>query len=189
MPRRADQIGVFVIEVDDPARTADIAKAVDAEFKSSLAETLTETEKSFQLGFIAQMDQIVGLIRIVSFVVIFIIMAVVANTMAMTARERLAEYATFKALGFSPGYVGALVFGEAMMLACIGGALGMLLTLPAVKVVAASPIGAFVAVFKLQAGTVQLQALCALAVGIAAALVPAFRSANIRIVEGLRHIG
>ena len=31
---------------------------------------------------------------------IVIIMAVMANTMAMTARERYGEYATFKALGF-----------------------------------------------------------------------------------------
>ena len=37
---------------------------------------------------------IVTAVRIVSFVVIVIIFAVVANTMAMTARERLAEYAT-----------------------------------------------------------------------------------------------
>ncbi len=188
-PRRADQIGVFVVEVNDPARTADISKAIDAEFKSSLAETLTETEKAFQLGFVAQMESIVLLIRIVSFVVIFIIMAVVANTMAMTARERLAEYATFKALGFSPAYVGALVFGEAMMLSLIGAGLGILLTFPMANGFAASPAGAAFAVFKVSDNTVLLQVACAVVVGIVAALVPGIRSANIRIVEGLRHIG
>ena len=127
-PRRMEQIGTFVIEVDDPSRTADISKAIDAEFRNSLAETLTETEKSFQLGFISQMEQIILTIRIVSFVVIFIIMAVVANTMAMTARERLTEYATLKALGFGPGFVASLIFGEALMLSLIGGVLGILLT-------------------------------------------------------------
>lgn len=188
-PRRADQIGVFVVEVNDPARTADISKAVDAEFRSSLAETLTETEKSFQLGFVAQMESIVLLIRVVSFVVIFIIMAVVANTMAMTARERLSEYATFKALGFSPGFVGALVLGEAMMLSLIGAGLGILLTFPLAKGFAASPAGAAFAVFKVSDDTVLLQIACAVVVGLAAALVPGIRSANIRIVDGLRHIG
>lgn len=187
-PRRMDQIFTFLIEVDDPSRTADIAKAIDAEFKNSLAETLTETEKSFQLGFIAQMEQIILTIRIVSFVVIFIIMAVVANTMAMTARERLGEYATLKALGFSPGFVAALVFGEALMLSLAGGGLGILLTFPIAKAVGVIA-SAVLVVFKVSQSTVLMQLACATVVGIAAALVPGWRSARINIVDGLRHIG
>ena len=188
-PRRADQIGIFNIEVTDPGRVADIARAIDAEFKNSLAETLTETEKSFQLGFIAQSEAIVVSIRVVSFVVILIIMAVVANTMAMTARERLAEYATLKALGFSPGFVAALVFGEALMLALIGAGIGILLTFPVARGFAASPAGAMFAVFKVSQDTVLLQIASALVVGVIASLVPGWRSANIRIVDGLRHVG
>ncbi len=188
-PRRADQIGVFNIEVTDPGRIADISKAIDAEFKNSLAETLTESEKSFQLGFVAQSEAIVVAIRVVSFVVIFIIMAVVANTMAMTARERLAEYATLKALGFSPGFVAALVFGEAMALALIGAGIGILLTFPVAQGFAASPAGTLFASFKVSSSTVALQATCAVVVGCVAALVPGWRSANIKIVDGLRHAG
>jgi putative ABC transport system permease protein len=188
-PRRADQIGIFNIEVTDPGRIADIAKAIDVEFKNSLAETLTETEKSFQLGFIAQSEAIVVAIRVVSFVVILIIMAVVANTMAMTARERLAEYATLKALGFSPGFVAALVFGEAMMLSLIGAGIGILLTFPVAQGFAASPAGTMFAVFKVSQQTVFLQLAAAIVVGIIASLVPGWRSANIKIVDGLRHVG
>ena len=188
-PRRADQVGVFNVEVTDPTRTAEIARAIDAEFKNSLAETLTETEKAFQLGFVAQMETIVLAIRIVSFVVIFIIMAVVANTMAMTARERTAEYATLKVLGFSPTFVGALVFGETMMLCLIGGGLGVLVTYPIVALFAATPFGTFFAKFAVGGSTVALQWLCAVVVAAVAALVPAWRSARIRIVEGLRHVG
>jgi putative ABC transport system permease protein len=188
-PRRADQIGIFNIEVTDPGRIADIARAVDSEFKNSLAETLTETEKSFQLGFVAQSEAIVVAIRVVSFVVIFIIMAVVANTMAMTARERLAEYATLKALGFSPGFVASLVFGEALMLSLFGAALGILLTFPVAGAFANSPAGAAFASFKVSGDTVILQIVCALVVGVIAGLVPGWRSAHVRIVDGLRHVG
>ena len=187
--RRADQIGIFLIEVSDPSRSADIAKAVDAEFKNSLAETLTETEKAFNLNFVSQIESIVMAIRIVSFVVIFIIMAVVANTMAMTARERLAEYATIKALGFSPGFVALLIVGEALMLSLIGAAIGIALTLPIAAGFAASPAGAIFAVFKVSNDTILFQLACALTVGIVASLVPAWRSANIKIVDGLRHVG
>jgi len=154
-----------------------------------LAETLTETEKSFQLGFIAQSEAIVVAIRVVSFVVILIIMAVVANTMAMTARERLAEYATLKALGFSPGFVAGLVFGEALMLALIGAGIGILLTFPVAQGFAASPAGTIFAVFKVSQDTVLMQLASAIVVGVIASLVPGWRSANIKIVDGLRHVG
>ncbi len=188
-PKRADQIGIFNIEVTDPGRIADIGKAIDAEFRNSLAETLTETEKSFQLGFIAQSEAIVVAIRVVSFVVILIIMAVVANTMAMTARERLAEYATLKALGFSPGFVAALVFGEALVLALIGACVGILLTFPVARGFAASPAGAVFAVFKVSHNTVLMQFASGIVVGVIASLAPGWRSANVKIVDGLRHVG
>ncbi len=187
-PRRADQVGVFIIEVNDASRTADISAAIDAEFKNSLAETLSETEKAFQLGFVAQSEAIIIAIRIVSFVVIFIIMAVVANTMAMTARERLAEYATLKALGFSPGFVAALIFGEAMMLSLLGAGLGIMLTFPIAKAFGVATAAVF-AVFKVGEITVLMQIGCAVVVGIVAALVPGWRSAHIKIVDGLRHAG
>ena len=187
-PKRGDQIGTFVVEVKDPSRVADIGRAIDAEFKNSLAETLTETEKAFQLGFVAQSEAIVVAIRIVSFVVIFIIMAVVANTMAMTARERLAEYATLKALGFSPAFVAALIFGEAMMLSLIGAGIGILLSIPVAKAFGIATQAVF-AVFKISPSTFGLQLACALAVGFVAALVPSWRSARIKIVDGLRHVG
>jgi putative ABC transport system permease protein len=84
--------------------------------------------------------------------------------------------------------VASLIFGEALMLALIGGGLGMLLTFPLAKgvgVIAA----AVLPVFKVSQGTVILQLACALAVGLAAALVPSWRSARIKIVDGLRHVG
>jgi len=188
-PRRGDNIGAFNIEIKDASRAAEVSKEIDNLFRNSLAETLTETEKAFQLGFVAQSEAIVVAIRTVSFVVIFIIMAVVANTMAMTARERIAEYATLKVLGFSPFYVGALIFGEAMVLALMGALIGILLTFPMAQGFASSPAGAAFAVFAVTPSTVQLQIICAFVVGIVAAIVPSIRSARVKIVDGLRHVG
>ncbi|MGB8599209.1 MAG: FtsX-like permease family protein, partial [Burkholderiales bacterium] len=148
---------------------------------------LTETEKSFQLGFVSMSDQIVAAIRVVSFVVILIILAVVANTMAMTARERLSEYATLKALGFGPSYVAALIFGESLALAFIGCVIGIALTFPMAQAFA-SAVGTMFPVFSVSDETVQMQILCAIAVGILAAIVPGRRAATVKIVDGLRSI-
>ncbi len=186
-PRRADQAGVFIVSIADSSASADIARTIDAEFKNSLAETLTETEKAFTLAFVAMIETIIVAIEGVSYVVILIIMAVAANTMAMTARERLSEYATMKALGFPPRTIALLILAEAMLLAALGGAIGMLLTPPVVQVFHAATISVF-AKMPLVPQTFYLQAGCALVVGLVAGVIPAFRASRIKIVDGLRHV-
>lgn len=187
-PQRANQVGVFVVQVSDVARAAEISKAVDAQFGNSAAETLTETEQAFQIGFVKQTEAIVIAIRIVSFVVIFIILAVMANTMAMTARERMSEYATLKALGFGPGFLGSLIFGESLAIAAVGAGLGIALTFPVADWFARQ-MGTLFKVFEVSTATVWMQAGCAITVGLAAAVLPASRAARVRIVDGLRAVG
>ncbi|MGZ8156315.1 MAG: ABC transporter permease [Burkholderiales bacterium] len=187
-PARADQVGIFMVEVADVERAAAVSEAIDKQFKNSLAETLTETEQAFQIGFVKQTEAIVIAIRIVSFVVIFIILAVMANTMAMTARERLGEYATLKALGFGPKFVAGLIYGESFAIAAVGCTIGIALTFPVGKWFA-SQMGTLFPVFGVSDETVLLQIVCALAVGAIAAALPARRAARVRIVEGLRAIG
>ncbi|ALE54009.1 ABC transporter permease [Paraburkholderia sp. SIMBA_055] len=186
--RRADQVGVYVLGIAVPEEAAAISRNVDDVFRNSLAETLTETEQAFQLGFVAMSNQIIAAIRVVSYVVIVIIMAVMANAMAMSARERTVEYATLKALGFGPGFLALLMFGESLTLCIAGGGLGMLLTPPAASIFRQATGGVF-PVFHVSRDTVLLQAACAGVVGVAAAIIPAIQAARVRIVEGLRAIG
>jgi putative ABC transport system permease protein len=185
---RADQVGIFLVDVLDADRAAEVSHAIDALFKNSLAETLTETERAFQIGFVKQTEALVVAIRLVSYVVIVIILAVMANTMAMTARERLAEYATLKALGFAPAYVAALILGESVAIAALGAAIGIALTFPVGDWFAAQ-VGTLFPVFEVSGQTVALQIACALGVGVLAAIVPGRRAATVKIVDGLRAIG
>jgi putative ABC transport system permease protein len=113
---------------------------------------------------------------------------VMANTMAMTARERLAEYATLKALGFSPAYVAFLVLGESVAIALAGGLAGIAATFPVAQWFGAQ-MGTLFPHIEVSALTVAMQLGCAAAVGVAAALLPGRRAARVRIVEGLRAIG
>ena len=188
VPRRANSVGVYVISLASADRAAEVAGAVDREFKNSLAETLTETEQAFQLGFVSMTEAIVVAIKIVSFLVIFIIMAVMANTMAMTVRERMAEYATLKALGFGPGHLTLLIFGESLAIAGFGSALGIALTFPVAEKFGKA-MGTLFPVFYVNAETLYMQAAAGLIVGAVAALLPCVRAAHIRIVDGLRSVG
>lgn len=185
---RANQVGVYVLGIGNPDNAAAVSLAVDAVFKNSLAETLTETEQAFQLSFVAMSNQIIAAIRIVSYVVILIIMAVMANTMAMSARERTAEYATLKALGFGPVFLATLIFGESLTICVLGGGLGLALT-PSAATVFKSLVGGIFPIFTVSAETLAAQAACALTVGVLAAVLPAMRAARVRVVDGLRAVG
>jgi putative ABC transport system permease protein len=115
-------------------------------------------------------------------------MAVMANTMAMTARERGSEYATMKALGFGGGYVALLILGESLAIALAGGVIGVLLTFPLAHAFA-DAMGSLFPIFLISDETLAMQLGAALIVGLVAAALPAWRAANIRIVDGLRAVG
>ncbi len=184
---RGDFVGVYVLGIRDPANAAVISQRIDEQFRNSLAETLTETEKAFQLGFVAMSEAILVALQAVSYIIVVIIMAVMANTMTMTARERLAEYATLKALGFGPGFVVRLLFGESLFIALFGGMVGVLLTLP-LAAAFANLAGTLFPVFRVSGTTMALQLAAALIVGVVAAAWPAWKMSRIDIVAGLRHV-
>jgi putative ABC transport system permease protein len=188
IPRRADQAGFMIVQLRDPEQAAEVAEAIDATFRNSLAETLTETEKAFQLGFVAMTETILLAVQAVSYVIIVIILAVMANTMAMTARERSSEYATLKALGFGGGFVALLIFAESIAIAVAGGALGVALTFPLAYGFAGA-MGSLFPIFFVSHDTVVRQLVAALAIGIVAAAIPAWQAARVRIVDGLRAVG
>jgi len=184
----ADQVGWYMIEINHPDLAADVSVRVDKTFKNSLAETLTETEKAFTLSFISMTEAIVIAIKLVSFVIIFIILAVVANTMAMTARERIGEYAIFKTLGFGGFHVTGLIFAESLLITMLGASLGIILTFPAAKIFS-KELSAYFPVFNIERETIAMDIVAAFLVGLVAAIFPTWRAVKIRIADGLRRIG
>ncbi|MBS1113038.1 MAG: hypothetical protein H6Q92_801 [Nitrospirae bacterium] len=187
-PGRADQVGWYMVEVRNPNLAADVSVRIDKMFRNSLAETLTETEKAFNLGFISMTEAILITIQLVSYVIILIIMAVVANTMAMTARERIGEYAVFKTLGFGGFHVAGLIFGESLFITMTGAAIGILLTFPAAKVFA-QQLSTYFPIFNVERETIYLDIAAACLIGISAAAFPTWRAVRMRIADGLRRIG
>lgn len=187
VPSLADQVGVYVVQVKNAADVSSMSAAIDSTFKNSLSETRTETQKAFQLGFIAMVDTILLAIQTVAYVVILIIMAVMANTMAMAARERTREYATLRALGFGALFVNALIVGESLVMSALGAGIGILMTFPLANAFFSATRDLFL-VFKVTPETLALQLGAALAIGIAASIAPTLSARKIRIVDGLRAI-
>ena len=135
-------------------------------------------QKSTSIGFIFSLGTIMG----------FIVGVVIVYQILYTdVSDHIAEYATLKALGFGPGFVAFLILGESVALTLLGGALGILLTFPVVSTFKTT-IGAIFPSFRVSQETLVWQAASVVAVALLAAIVPAIRSARIKIVDGLRHV-
>ena len=178
------QIGWYIIRVEDPKNAEAIAKAVDAEFANSPAETKTETEGAFVKGFAEQAGNIGAIVIFVLTVVFFTILLVAGNTMAQAVRERTSELGVLKAIGFTDAQVLGLVLAEALLIAIVGGSIG--LALGALFVNAGDPTGGALPVFILRPVYVAAGIVCIVLLGIVSGLFPALQAMRMNAVEALR---
>jgi putative ABC transport system permease protein len=187
-PRRADQVGYFIVGISNPEDAAEVSKEIDGLFKNSIAETLTETEKAFQLSFVTMTEAIVIAIKVVSYVVIAIIIVVVANTMAMSVRERKSEYATMKAFGFDSFIISFIIISESVLISLIGSVIGIILTFPAVKIVG-DILSVYFPIFVLSEVVIYKSLSYSILAGFLSGLLPSIEVIRVGIADGLRWSG
>ena len=125
-------MGWYIVQVKPGTNTAEVSQSIDNLFANSRAETKTETERQFQQGFAGTFSAVIQAMNFISFVIIGIIMLVLGNTMIMSSRERTREYAVLKTLGFSGFHLLGMIAGESLLIAALGGGIGLLITFPAI---------------------------------------------------------
>jgi putative ABC transport system permease protein len=184
--RYKGMIGWYYVKVANPDDSARVAKAIDNEFSNSAYETKTDTEKAFAAGWVKQFGNIEFLIMAIGTVVFFTLLLVTGNTMATAVRERTAELAVLKAVGYSDRFVLLFVLGESVLIAGIGGAIG--LALAKLLTLGGDPTGGFLPIFNMPASVIPWGLGAALAVGVASAILPAVTAMRLRVVNALRRV-
>jgi putative ABC transport system permease protein len=187
-PGREGLVGWYILNVSRPQEMPGVAKAIDDFYLNSRASTKTETEREFAQSFVSMSSAIITSLEVTSFVLVSIILLVLANTMLMSARERMREYAVMKTIGFTRYHMIGLIGGESMLMAATGGLLGLALTFPLAAAIGRAFPTMF-PVFEVETITILLAMAIALLAGFIAALFPATRAVRMRIAEGLRSIG
>ncbi len=182
-----DQVGWYVIRVSDPQESDAVAARLDALFANSPAETKTSTENAFVQAFAAQIGDVGSILMAILAAVLFTMLLVAANTMGQAVRERTNELAVMKTLGFTDGQLLALVLGESMLLAIVGGGTGLLLAW--LITLGGDPTGGFLPAFFLPPRTLVLGVALIVLVGLAAGVLPAWQASRLRIVDALRRQG
>jgi len=185
--RRRGNAGIFLILANTTDDVPRIEKAVDEEFRNSPTQTKTESESAFSLSFVSFLGNIKAFLLIVCAAVMFTILLVSANTIAMSVRERVREVGVLKVLGFTRGVILGIILTEAVIVSLIGGVLGVFLASMMTGVVRNMP--AFLDQLRHLALTPSVALLCfviAGAIGLVSAFIPAFQASRIPILEALK---
>ncbi|MFL6389985.1 MAG: ABC transporter permease [Terriglobales bacterium] len=179
-------VGWYTVKVDHPDDSLRISKAIDTEFANSPFETHTDTEKAFATGWVKQFGNIQFLIMAIGGVVFFTLLLVTGNTMAIAVRERTGELAVLKAVGYSDRFVLLFVLFESLLIAVIGGALG--LGLAKIFTLGGDPTRGLLPFFFLPGKAILAGLGVTLAVGAASGVIPAIGAMRLRVVDALRRV-
>ncbi len=180
----------YWIRVDGPDDVARVSKAVDALFRNTPAETRTQTEGTVLLNFIAVLGNVRAVVLVIGSAVLFAILLVVANTMALAIRERLPEAAVLRSLGFRPAQIVRLFVGEALLITLAGGVLGAAAAEILYGSLGITQLrGAIYIDLRMRPETLLLSLAITLLIGLGASLWPALQAARINISRALRYVG
>ncbi len=183
-------VGTIWLKVADAAAADRLSRQIDATFENSPWPTQTESEKAFQMGFVSMLGNVKLVLGSIGAIVVVVIVLIAANTMAMSARERITEVAVLRTLGFTRARVLGLLLAESVVIGVLGGALGVALFAAAEpwlrRILMGSPMAMLAGGVRVQPQVVAAAFAIALAVGLVAGVFPAVRSASRPIVEGLR---
>jgi putative ABC transport system permease protein len=179
-------VGWYTVKVEHPDDALRVSKAIDSEFANSPFETHTDTEKAFAAGWVKQFGNIQFLIMAIGGVVFFTLLLVTGNTMAIAVRERTGELAVLKAVGYSDRFVLVFVLFESLLIAVIGGALG--LGLAKLFTLGGDPTRGLLPFFFLPGKAILAGLGVTLAVGAASGVIPAIGAMRLRVVDALRRV-
>lgn len=186
----ADRVGLYWIRLERPDEATQVGKTIDEMFRNSSNETKTESESNFLLGFISMLGNVRKLVLLIGSAVTFAILLIVANTMAMSIRERVAEAAVMRVLGFRMRQIVILLVGESLALTLIGALIGVGGAKLLYDSLRLTKVNDMVwADLRMRPETLGFCFLVAVLVGLAASGWPAWRAAHVKLANALRYIG
>ncbi|HWT80593.1 MAG TPA: FtsX-like permease family protein [Candidatus Methylomirabilis sp.] len=183
---RKGYVGWYTVRIANPDDAIRVVRAIDEEFANSPWETKTDTEKAFAASWVKQMGNIEFLILTIGSVVFFTLLLVTGNTMAITVRERVRELAVLKAVGYSDHFVLLLVMVETIIIAAVGGGIG--LGLAKLFTLRGDPTSGLLPFFYLPPEAILVGSALALAVGLLSGILPALSAMRLRVVEAMRRV-
>jgi putative ABC transport system permease protein len=176
----------FEVLATDPTQAPALADKIDHMFANSAAPLQSITEKAAYQASNSGLD-ITAVTRDIALSGLFMILFLTANGIAQSVRERFAEFATLKTIGFSDRAVLGMVVLEAALPCALGAFLGVCLADALTKVLPhVLPPSAGLPPMPTMTGMVFAWAIgCAAVVALASAALPALRLSRMDIATAL----
>jgi len=190
--RRKDQIGWITSRVNDPSQSANISAAIDKIFDEKDVQTTTMSERAMNNSFMAMFSAILKVLDIVSIIILFIMMLILGNTIAMGVRERTLEYGVLRALRFAPRHVTIFVMGEALTIGALAGILGLALAFPLIGGMGRfleENMGGFFPYFNMSAGIAVAALAISIGLAVVSSIIPARQASKLSVIDALRRVG
>ena len=187
---RPNKVGAFWVTARSAEDVPRLMQVIDGEFRNSDVETRTQPMKQFVLDLLSMLGNIKLILLGISAAVVFAVLLIVSNSMGMSIRERSAELAVMRALGFRTGHVLGTLTAESLAIGISGAALGCLAA--AILFALASGYqmsGAMPLHIQIDAPSVGMALIVAIVISLASTLLPAYRAARIEIAQALRSVG
>jgi putative ABC transport system permease protein len=185
--------GIYYLKVASGDDLPRVSSTIDKMYENSDSPTKTLTEKGFQAQFMDMMGNVKGMITWISLIVLFAVTLIVANTVAMSARERVTEIAVMRTLGYRRSHILFFILSESVLMALLGGLLGVFLAkwviIPGmIKGMETTPMAPMLLNFRVSPEVLLMAFAVSVGIGILAGFVPAIRSSQTKIIDGLRQV-
>jgi putative ABC transport system permease protein len=190
--RVKDQVGWIAARINDPSKSAEISKKIDAMFDERDTQTVTMSEKALNQSFLGFFSAILRAIDIVTLAILVIILLILGNTIAMAVRERTSEYGCLRAIGFTSRHIVTFVVGESVTIGLLGGLVGLglswLLVNQAMGPFIEENMGAILPHFRIPPGLALLGLVVAVGLAVLAAALPARWATKLRVADAIRTV-
>lgn len=193
VPSFKGKVGTIWTKARDSESATRLATQIDKLFENSAYPTKTESEKAFQMGFVSMLGNVKLLITSMGVLIVLVVILISANTIAISARERIREIAVLRTIGFTRTMILAIILGESVIMSTIGGILGVTIFVvsfdPLKSFLTTTAMGGLAEGLAFYPETILLAIVVSIMVGIFSAIIPAIGSSRRSIREGLRYIG
>lgn len=187
-----DQIGWVMSRISDPNASADTSRKIDKIFDEKDDQTLTQSERAFNLAFLGAFSAVLSAFDIISLAILLIMTLILANTIAMSARERTHEYGVLRAIGFSPGSIFGFIVGEAMLVALVGGLVGAMFTFliinNAIGPAMEENMAGIFPYFRTPMSTLGIAVVVSTILGALSGTIPGILASRRKVVDALRRV-
>lgn len=187
-----DQVGWIASRVADAGSSAELSKKIDAMFEERDVQTLTMSERAMQQSFLGMFSTILFALDVISVAILFIVLAILGNTIAMAVRERTTEYGCLRAIGFRSGHIATFVVGESLTVGVLGAGLGLalahLLINGALSRFIEENLGNMFPYFRVTTGITLMAIGVGVLLALIAAAIPAYQAARLNVIDALRKV-